>query len=80
MSTPLEQKSFEDAIVRLPVCTCVRGNDDLAKALGPTRVRNMTIVGTVIDYDKVRLRVGVNWAPDPLVEYLAPKYLTPVEA
>lgn len=79
MSTPQEQKVFETAITALPVQTLVRGNDALAAALGHTRKRDMSIIGTVIDYDRVRLRVGVNWADDRNIEYLAPKYLVPVE-
>lgn len=77
MSTILEQRAFAEAIKALPVGQAVRGNALLAQALGPTRKRDMEAVGTVIDYDQVRLRVGVNWAVDRNVEYLAPKYLQP---
>ena len=79
MASQVETDRFAKEIATLPVQALERGNSNLAQALGPTRKREMAVVGTVIEYDWKRLRVGVNWAADPLIEYLAPKYLTPVE-
>lgn len=78
MSTPSEQRAFEEAIKSFPVAINVCGNDSLEKALGPTRKRDMTVIGTVIDYDRDRCRLGINWTPSRHVEYLAPRYLDPV--
>lgn len=80
MSTLQEQKDFAAAIARFPPAQAVRGNQLLETALGPTRKRDMLVVGSVVDYDRTRLRIGVNWKTDRNVEYLAPRYLDPVEA
>lgn len=78
MITAAQLQEFQIAISDFPIQSPVRGNDALVRALGPLRKRDIAMVGTVVDYDFERLRIGVNWAADRNVEYLAPKYLTVV--
>lgn len=79
MSRQAEERAFEAALARFPLTQAVQGNTALADALGASRRRDMGVIGSVVDYDRARLRLGVNWAADRHVEYLAPKYLEPVE-
>lgn len=74
MATPSEIAAFEKAIVGFPLQARVRGNADLVEALGPTRPRDMAILGWVIGYDRVRLRLDIAWDAGH-AEYLAPRYL-----
>jgi hypothetical protein len=75
MATPAEIAAFKKAIVGFPIQARVRGNEALHTALGPTRKRDPSMLGRVVGYDEIRLRLDIAWDGNPHAEFLAPRYL-----